>query len=320
VSEGNGATRIGVLFRTAWPPESLPAFVRAAEASGFDEVWVAEDCFFSGAMTQAATALALTRHLDVGIGLLPVAARNTAIMTMEVATLARIHPGRLRVGLGHGLDTWMRQIGARPRDRLVALTEAIDAMSRLLRGEIVTRHGAFVSMNGVQLANPPNAVPPVLIGTTGERALRLAGEIGDGFLLPEGSGPPALRWATEVARKPEVAVVYAWLSVDDDRDRAADALSAEIDAWRALDVYPRLMEYAEIERESGPLPPDRIREIAVAGNARDCADMIDELAESGATSVVLLPLSHGHEAQLSRLARDVLPRLRRRRTPRMPRP
>ena len=311
MSNRHGGTHIGVFFRTSLPPESLPAFARGAEASGFDEVWVAEDCFLSGAMSQAATALALTRHVDVGIGLLPVAARNPAITTMEVATLARIHPGRLSVALGHGVDAWMRQIDARPRDRLVALAEAIDAMSRLLRGETVTMEGAFVSMAGVTLANPPKAVPPILIGTTGERALRLSGEIADGFLLPEGSGPAAVRWANEVAGQPEAAVVYAWLSIDDDRDQAAAALGADLDAWRAMGLYPRLMDYAEIGRESGPLPPDRIRDIAVAGNPRDCAAMIEELAEAGASSVVLMPLSHGHEAQLARLARDVLPRFRR---------
>jgi alkanesulfonate monooxygenase SsuD/methylene tetrahydromethanopterin reductase-like flavin-dependent oxidoreductase (luciferase family) len=320
VSDHQGGARIGVLFRTGWPPESLPAFARAMEAAGLDEIWVAEDCFFAGAMSQAATALAVTQQVGVGIGLVPVAVRNVAIATMEVATLARIHPGRLSVGLGHGVDAWMRQIDARPRDRLVALAEVVDAMSRLLRGETVTLAGAFVSMDRVALADPPKILPPILIGTTGERGLRLSGKIADGFVLPEGSGPPAVRWATEVAGEPEVAVVYAWLSIDDDRDRAAAALSTDVDAWRATDLYPRLMESAEIGPGSGPLPPARVREMAVAGNPRDCAAMIDELAEAGASSVVLLPRIDDHEAQLSRLARDVLPRLRRRSATRRSRP
>ncbi len=312
MSAGEGRARIGVFFRTSWPPENLPAFARAADAAEFDEVWVAEDCFFSGAMSQAATALALTRRVDIGIGLLPIAVRNPAITTMEVAALARMYPGRLSVGLGHGVDAWMRQIDARPPDRLVALAEAIDAMSRLLRGETVTMHGAFVSLDRVALANPPRVPPPILIGTTGERGLRMSGQIADGFVLPEGSGPPAVRWANEVAGGPDVAVVYAWLSIDDDRDRAAATLGADVEAWRATDLYPRLMESAEIGPEPGPLGPDRIRRMAVAGNPDDCAAMIDELTDAGASTVVLLPLIHGHEAQLSRLASEVLPRLRRR--------
>jgi alkanesulfonate monooxygenase SsuD/methylene tetrahydromethanopterin reductase-like flavin-dependent oxidoreductase (luciferase family) len=142
----------------------------------------------------------------------------------------------------------------------------------------------------------------------------MSGEIADGFVLPEGTGPAAVRWANEVAGEPEVAVVYAWLSIDDDRDRAAAALSADVEAWRATDLYPRLRESAGIGPEPGPLGPDRIRRIAVAGSPRDCAAMIDELADAGASSVVLLPLSHDHEGQLKRLAQDVLPHLQRRST------
>jgi alkanesulfonate monooxygenase SsuD/methylene tetrahydromethanopterin reductase-like flavin-dependent oxidoreductase (luciferase family) len=60
--------------------------------------------------------------------------------------------------------------------------------------------------------------------------------------------------------------------------------------------------------------------MAVAGNPRDCAAMIEELAEAGASSVVLLSRIDDHEAQLSRLVRDVLPRLRRRSATRRSRP
>ena len=51
-------TRVGVMFGPQWPPESLPAFADAAARSGFDELWLAEDCFLAGGLTLAATALA----------------------------------------------------------------------------------------------------------------------------------------------------------------------------------------------------------------------------------------------------------------------
>jgi hypothetical protein len=31
---------------------------------------------------------------------------------MEVAALARLHPGRFIPGFGHGVRTWMEQVGA----------------------------------------------------------------------------------------------------------------------------------------------------------------------------------------------------------------
>jgi alkanesulfonate monooxygenase SsuD/methylene tetrahydromethanopterin reductase-like flavin-dependent oxidoreductase (luciferase family) len=97
------AGRLGVLFRPEWPPEDLPAFARDAEEDGFAELWLVEDCFLAGGLTMAATALASTSTLGVGIGLLPVALRNSALTAMEIAGLARVHPARLTVAFGHGV-------------------------------------------------------------------------------------------------------------------------------------------------------------------------------------------------------------------------
>ena len=127
--------QIGVMFRPEWPPEELPRFAREAERDGFDELWLVEDCFLVGGLTMAATGLALTDSLRVGIGLLPAAMRNPALAAMEIAGLGRLHPGRLAVAFGHGVEPWMRQIDARPPDRLAALEEVVSAVRALL-----TRH------------------------------------------------------------------------------------------------------------------------------------------------------------------------------------
>ena len=44
-----------------------------------------EDCFLSGGLAMAATTLAVTESIGVGVGLLPVAVRNPAIAPMEIA-------------------------------------------------------------------------------------------------------------------------------------------------------------------------------------------------------------------------------------------
>jgi alkanesulfonate monooxygenase SsuD/methylene tetrahydromethanopterin reductase-like flavin-dependent oxidoreductase (luciferase family) len=51
-----------------------------------------------GACFQCVTGAAL----QVGVGLLPVPLRNPALAAMEIATVARLFPGRFRPGLGHG--------------------------------------------------------------------------------------------------------------------------------------------------------------------------------------------------------------------------
>src|ERR1700684_856733 len=105
---------IGVLVPPRLPAQHLVGYAQKAEQRGFPEVWVAEDCFLHGAFTQAATILASTTSLHVGLGIIPAAARNVAFAAMEVATLAGLHPGRLTVGVGHGIPDWLDQGGAPP--------------------------------------------------------------------------------------------------------------------------------------------------------------------------------------------------------------
>jgi alkanesulfonate monooxygenase SsuD/methylene tetrahydromethanopterin reductase-like flavin-dependent oxidoreductase (luciferase family) len=300
--------KLGVLFRPEWPPEDLPPFARDAEGSAFAELWLVEDCFLTGGLTMAATALAATTDLGVGIGLLPVSLRNPALAAMEIAGLARVHPGRLTVAFGHGVEPWMRQIDARPPDRLAALEETVTAVRALLAGEAVTMHGRHVSLESVRLAHQPVTPPPVLIGTTGPRGLALAGRCADGILLPEGSVPEAVRWARGEAGG-GTTVVYAWLSLDDDRSAAAAALRPAVQAWLQLGLYRELSE--RVGLVDGPAPPedDRLRAVAVAGDARDCARAIAELWAAGADTVVLIPRREDRAEQLSRFDAEVRPLL-----------
>ena len=299
--------QIGVMFRPEWPPEELPRFAREAERDGFAELWLVEDCFLVGGLTMAASALALTNSLRVGIGLLPAAMRNAALSAMEIAGLGRLHPGRLAVAFGHGVEPWMRQIDARPPKRVAALEEVVSAVRSLLAGEELTTHGSFVHLDDVQLRHVPDPPPAILIGTTGPRALAAAGRSADGILLAEGAGPEAVRWARGEAGGVGETVVYAWLSLDDDRDAAAEALRPGVESWRRMDLYPRLFELAGVDE--GPLDADRLRALAVAGDADDCVRAVSALWDAGADSVVVVPRHEDRGSQMARFVADVLPRL-----------
>ena len=291
--------RLGVMVRAQHPPETVPALARDAERDGFEELWLAEDCFLAGGPTLAVAALAATAHLHVGIGLLPAAVRNPAIAAMEVATVARLFPGRVSVAFGHGIEAWMRQIGARPPDRIVALSETVGAVRGLLAGEEVSSAG----LDGVRLDFPPPTVPPVLIGSTGPRGLAVAS---DGILLPEGAGPAAVRWARAQAA-PGRTVVYAWLSIAADEADALAALRPDVEAWAASGHYPRLAALAGIE-PGAPVGDDALRTMAVAGDAAGCAAAVGAFRDAGVDSLVLMPRLEDHAGQLRRFAAQVMPR------------
>jgi 5,10-methylenetetrahydromethanopterin reductase len=301
----NDVPSIGVTFPARDPVESLPDFAARAERAGLDELWVVEDCFLSGGIAMAATALAVTRRLRVGIGLLPVVARNPVIAAMDIGSLARLHPGRFAVAFGHGVSDWMRQIGAYPRSRLAALEEVTTAVRALLHGETVSIDGSHVRLDNVKLEDPPKTPPRILIGTTGPRGLRIAGRSADGILLAEGAGAPfvesAVRCSTEAGGDTLVeCVVYVWARIDDDERRANDVLGPAIDHWLGSGRYP----------EPSRLAPADLSELGAIGRPAACARTISGLAAAGANSIVLTPLGDDVDAQVDRIGAEVLPLVR----------
>lgn len=213
--------RIGVVLRPEIAPESIIEAAKAADEAGVDEVWIWEDCFYSGGTSVAATILASTSRSNVGIGVLPTPMRNVASTAMEIATLARVHPGRLRVGLGHGVQSWMGQIGARVQSPLTLLSEQMDALTRLLAGQSVTVQGRYVSLDDVKLNWPPAQPPPILVGATGPKTLALSGRTSAGTILTSETTPEQLRAAVDhIDGGPEHDIVV-YLSCRADSDISA---------------------------------------------------------------------------------------------------
>lgn len=257
--------RVGILFRPQLPPERLREFVISAEAAGFDDLWMWEDCFLEGGLTSAAAALAWSSSLRIGLGLMPVPLRNPALAAMEVATLARLFPGRFVPAVGHGVLPWMEQVGARAASPMTLLREWVTATRSLLHGETVTVSGQYVHLSQVALDWPPAAVPPLLVGARGPKTLALAGELSDGLVLDAGISPDGVHQAVERAAAPrphEVVVNVLCAGGPDGRER----------------IQAELTESAE------PLSNR-----AAAGSPEEVADAVRSFARAGATTVVLQP-------------------------------
>jgi alkanesulfonate monooxygenase SsuD/methylene tetrahydromethanopterin reductase-like flavin-dependent oxidoreductase (luciferase family) len=240
---------VGVVFRPQLPPERLQEIVEAAEAAAVAELWLWEDCFLEGGLTTATAALAWSERLRVGVGLLPVALRNPAVVAMEIATLARLFPGRFVPGLGHGVLEWMGQVGVRAESPLTLLREYVPAVRDLLHGRRVDVDGRYVHLDGVALDWPPERPPTLLVGARGPKTLRAAGELADGVILDNDVTPDRVR-----AARAEV-----------DEGRAA---AGRTDRYQVV-VY--------IEPPTG-LPLDELAGVLAA--------TIHDLERAGATSVV----------------------------------
>src|SRR4051794_33020670 len=223
-------TTLGVVFRPQNPPERLRAVARAADEAGLEELWLWEDCFLQSGIATAAAALAWTSRLRVGVGLLPVPLRNVALVAMEAATLHRLFPQRVVLAVGHGVQDWMAQVGARVDSPLTLLREHLTALKELLAGRTVTVAGRYVHLDGVALDWPPPVPPAVLAGATGPKTLRLSGECADGTVLTSGTTPDQVRRARAVTGNHTVVYLPAATGPD-----APERLRRDLAGWLEAD-------------------------------------------------------------------------------------
>src|SRR5690606_5335841 len=104
-----------------------------------------------GGLAAAAAALAFTSRIRVATGVLPMPLRNVALTAMEASALERMFPGRFQLGVGHGVQDWMGQAGARPVSPLTLMREYVPALRALLDGDEVSTEGRYVTLDRVRL-------------------------------------------------------------------------------------------------------------------------------------------------------------------------
>jgi len=318
---------LGVIFHPKFPPETLSDYARRAEAAGFDELWLWDDCFLPGAFTSAAVALAATHNIKVGIGLLPATAYNPLFAAMEITTLARAFPGRILPGFGHGVGPWMNQIGAAPQSSLQALGETVSAVRQLLHGEVVTTHGE-INLEKVQMQMTPVSVPPLYVGAMRDKSLQLAGRVGDGTILTGMSSPSYVRWARgqvrigmDAAGKTDHRlVVYLDVKVQADGAAARAAMRHSLAArlpWadvqlNAVGIAAEVADFVRthgVEGISRAMPDEWVNAFSAAGTPAQVAESLQTLAAAGADSLIFQPLD-GDPACLDEYIQLLMPYLK----------
>jgi len=314
---------VGVMLPRDLPANEVIPFARRAEELGFDEVWVVEDLGFRGGIAQAAVVLASTTRVTVGVGILPAGSRNVAFAAMEIATLEDLFPGRVVVGIGHGMPDWMRSAGAWPSSPLTLLREYTIALMALLRGEPGPVAGRYVDVAGVRLDIVPGTPPPVVWGVRGPKSLAAAGQVADGIILAEPSTPEYIRASVEtaafdtsrIARRPPRLITYD-IAVVASTDAAAQELVrpmlgviSEPDWHPHIAPLPFAAEFVALREHTGSaeafaaaLPAEWIDTLTLAGTAERVRGGIAARHAAGATSVVLTPIGPDRMAALEDLA------------------
>jgi 5,10-methylenetetrahydromethanopterin reductase len=322
---------VGLVLGTAIAPERVPEAAATGERLGYDEIWLVEDYFFTGGAAAATAALAATERVPVGTGIVSGMVRHPAVLAMEIATIARMHPGRYLPGIGLGVPAWLDQMGVRPERTLTALRDSATAVRELLDGKTITRRDTF-AYDRVKLAYPPTERVALQLGVLAAKGLRLSGEIADGTIFSVLAGEAYVAWARreieagrEAARRrePHRVTALAIFSVDRDSRVAKRAVRSLLgfyletsgrspltDAYGISDEVEELVRGGEGHLERA-IPDRWLEDLVIAGDPDECAEKIRRLGAAGADSVVLMPTPFERALEVAVLAgEEVLPRLR----------
>jgi 5,10-methylenetetrahydromethanopterin reductase len=323
---------VGLVLGSHLAPEQIAATARLGEELGFRELWLAEDYFFTGGISGAAAALGATQRIPVGLGIVSAMVRHPALLAMEISTLTRMHPGRVRPGIGLGVPAWVRQMGLMPRSRVGAMRECVSSLRRLLAGEELSEQGDYFSFDRVRLTYPPPEPVPVFMGIIGPKMLHLSGEIADGTIGSVMAGTRYLAWAREQIAAGQSAAgrggashpfaAFTMFSVDRDGDRARAAIRPTMAFYLAADPVNAMTEVYGIAEQTGALAEGGapaveagieaswVEDLVVAGNPDECAEKIRALLAAGADTVVLFPTPAERAVEMLELAAaEVLPQL-----------
>lgn len=162
-------------------------FFGCAENLGYDAVWVADSqMLYSDVYAVCALALQQTRRIRIGPGTAICGTRIPPVQVAAVATLNRLAPGRVMLGIGTG-NTAMRTMGQKPMTT-AAFGDYLRVLRGLLNGDTVdyTYGGRTQPVRMLRHGDRfMNLTPriPLYVSGFGPRAMALAGEYGDGLIF-----------------------------------------------------------------------------------------------------------------------------------------
>ena len=324
-------------------PEDFPLFiesVKAAEEAGYARAWLVDSqMLWEDVWVYMAHALAATERIEVGVAVSNPLTRHYTVSASAAATLARLHPGRVNLGMGRG-DSAVRTLGLKQ----VSTKKFAEIMPRIR--DLVA--GKTVELDGVpiQIRWASGERIPLLMAATGPRNLRLAGALADVAMLQVGVNPAAVQWgidqvragAEEAGRDPdevEIALFCGmWVSDDVQESRENTRWAAACAANHLEDVMKRVPDHGMPEElyrvvlartqhydyYAGHLSSDAehtqyltnelIDDFAITGPADVCLARIRELADLGVGEISAAYLN-GQIEQMERVGREIVPELSR---------
>ncbi len=330
--------------------DNLIKQTKLCERSGFDNVWFPDHVVFMAKTITpevwSVITAASTQSKKIGMGTIGDAHRmHPAIFAHRLATVDHISGGRIFVCVGYGEKMNLDPYGIKWDKPLRRVVESIKIMRELWKGEPVDFDGEFYKLSGAELRIKPlreNGIP-IYVAATAPRALKIAGECGDGWVT--NAMPPKLfsekskvveEGAEERARTlgQIEKCIYMFLSIAQNQDEAYKTLepikhaliwpellseagyNIEIaDEYKGLQytkIMPNDPEMLRKFREMGATYYSReiVLDFVIAGSKGDVIKRIEEYAEAGVNQFILRDFSPDRKKSFKILTKEILPYFR----------
>jgi alkanesulfonate monooxygenase SsuD/methylene tetrahydromethanopterin reductase-like flavin-dependent oxidoreductase (luciferase family) len=314
-------------------PEDFSIFmdsVRTAEKAGYDRAWIVDSqMLWEDVWVYMTHALAGTERIQIGVAVANPLTRHYSVSASAAATLARMHPGRVMLGLGRG-DSAVRTLGLK-QVATKKFAEIVPHVRDLIAGREV---------NGARIRWATGERVPILVSATGPRNLRIAGAVADIAMLQVGVNPIGVKWAIdqvhagaeEAGRDPseiEIALFCGfWVSEDREEANEHTRWAAACGANHLGDVMQRVPDHdmpEELYRvvlardeaydyyaghldssaeHTGYLTDELIDDFAISGPAERCLERIRELEQLGVGEISAAYLN-GELDQMRRVGNEI---------------
>jgi alkanesulfonate monooxygenase SsuD/methylene tetrahydromethanopterin reductase-like flavin-dependent oxidoreductase (luciferase family) len=269
---------------------------QAAERLGYDFVTTSDHPCGTSPSYETWTMLswiaAATSTIRVGPRVLGVPYRNPAMVAKMAETFQRLSGGRLILGLGGGYsDDEFRAFGLpvpSPREKVDGMADAIKIARGLWTESSFSHAGQRYHTDEASIEPKPDRPIPVWLGTFGPRALRVTGELADGWI-------PTLGYMAD----DEIAGM---------RSRVLDAAEA---AGRDPGAITCALHLQVAVGDAGAGDQTDIDGGEIKGSPDAVAAHLVDLVGRGFTAFSIVPTGGPDRAtQVERIAEEVLPAVR----------
>ncbi|MFE4465201.1 TIGR03842 family LLM class F420-dependent oxidoreductase [Oerskovia sp. NPDC056781] len=185
---------LGVVLQTDPPAWRVVDLARRAELHGFSHVWTFDShLLWQEPYVIHSQILSATHRVTVGPMVTNPATRDVTVTASTFATLNDMFGNRTVCGIGRG-DSAVRVTNGKPVT-LAELRTAVTTIRGLAGGRAVEHHGSTLHLPWARESRTP-----VWVAAYGPRALALAGEVGDGFIL-QLADPDIVAWSIDAVRR-----------------------------------------------------------------------------------------------------------------------